>query len=197
MEKNRSSIHSDRQVPRVPADRAHSALQTPVALQVAYGFVVVAIIVLSLGAGGCSPSGVSTLETPPGDGLYHQPVSGHKVFSANWLEIVPPSPLRVVENEQSLRLQVAGIADMTLNDSLILDDGRTITVTAEVVDDQGNLYPLTLGGISGTKHAYLYRAGDYPPGPDFPVDRTIVMLRVRSDAPLEVEEIRWICTTNH
>jgi len=180
---------------RVPAARFHSAPQTVAAHRAAYDCVVAIIIVLSLGTGGCNQTGPPTLGVLAG--VYNQPVSGHTVFGADWLEIVPPSPLRVVEIEQSIRLQVGGIADMTLSDSLILDDGRTISITAEVIDDQGTRYPLTLGGISGGKHAYFYRAGDYPPGPDFQVNRKIVRLRVRSDAPLEVEEIRWICTTPH
>lgn len=134
-----------------------------------------------------------------GIGFNEQPVSGPVAVGAEWLEIVPPSPLSVVKNEQSIRLQVAGVADMDAGGSLTLDDGRRIRVTAEVIDDRGTRYPLTLGGISGMQYAYVYfyRAGDYPPGPDFPLDRTIVKLRMRSDVPLEVEEIRWICATIH
>jgi hypothetical protein len=137
------------------------------------------------------------LAVSTGCGPSEQPISGALELGPEWTEIAPPSPLRIVKDEQSVRLSISGIADMGLDDSLSLDDGRRVGIAGEVVDDQGAIYPLTLGGIAATRHAYLYRAGEYPPGPDFPPDRTIVKLRLRSDAPLQVEEIRWICTSAH
>jgi hypothetical protein len=94
-------------------------------------------------------------------------------------------------------LKLAGLTDMTHGNALLLADGREVNITAVVLDDQGARYPLSLGGIAGAQHAYLYRAGEYPPGPDFDVNRTIVKLRVKSDPPLEVEEIAWVCTTTY
>lgn len=160
-------------------------------------FVVATFITLLIFAAGCNQSGPGL----PGDqinpNLYIQPVSGETVFDAEWKVIVPPAPLPVVENEQSVRLKLDGIKDMTHSDSLLLADGRKVTIAAEVFDDQGRRYPLTLGGIGDAQHAYFYRAGDYPPGPDFDVERTIVKIRMKSDQPLEVDEIEWVCTTTH
>jgi hypothetical protein len=162
-------------------------------------FAVVAIITLLIIAAGCDQSGPgqALLGEQVNPDLYIQPVSGKTEFGKDWKDIVPPTPLQVVENEQSIRLKLDGIKDMTHSDSLLLTDGRKVTITAEVIDDQDRRYPLTLGGIGGAQHAYFYRAGDYPPGPDFDVDRTIVKLRLKSDLPLEVDEIQWVCTTTH
>jgi hypothetical protein len=158
---------------------------------------VAAILALLLIVTGCNQSGPALLGEQVNPDLYIQPVSGTIEFDTEWKDIVPPSPLQVVENEQSIRLSLAGIKDMTHTDSLLLTDGRKVTITAEVFDDQGMRYPLSLGGIGGGQHAYFYRAGDYPPGPDFDVERTIVKLRIKSDLPLQVDEIEWVCTTTH
>lgn len=162
-----------------------------------HSIAVITSIVLVLIAAGCNQSGPAMLGEQVNPDLYIQPVSGRTRFGVDWKDIVPPSPLQVVENEQSIRLRSAGIKDMTHSDSLILTDGRKVTISAVVVDDQGTSYPLSLGGIAGAQHAYFYRAGDYPPGPDFNVERTIVKLRLKSDLPLEVDEIQWVCTTTH
>lgn len=127
--------------------------------------------------------------------LVEQPVSGPVSLGSEWTEIAPPEPLKVAKDEQAIRLEVAGIADMQLDNTLELSDGRRVVIAGELVDDQGTVYPLALGGVAAMKHAFLYRAGDYPPGPDFPVERTIVKLRLRSDASLDVDEIRWICSS--
>jgi hypothetical protein len=78
-----------------------------------------------------------------------------------------------------------------------LTDDSKVTITVVVFDDQGTRYPLTLGGVGDARHAYFYRAGDYPPGPDFNVERTIVKLRMKSDLPFEIDKIEWVCTTAH
>jgi hypothetical protein len=155
------------------------------------------VMALMLFATGCSQSGLENPGEQLDPDLHIQPVSGKTEIGADWKDIVPPSPLQVVENEQSIRLRLTGIEDMTHSNSLILTDGREITFTAVVIDDQGSSYPLSLGGIAGDQHAYFYRAGEYPPGPDFDVDRTIVKLRLKSDLPLELDEIQWVCTTTH
>ena len=146
------------------------------------GFAV-AVVVVVLAASGCGPS--------------DRPVSGPILLGPEWVEVVPPSPLQVSRDEQAVRLRLAGIADMDLHDGLKFEDGRRVVIEAEVVDDQGTAYPLALGGIAGSVHAYFYRAGEYPPGSDYPADRTIVTLRFRSDPEIEVEEIRWICSWSH
>ncbi|CAA6823561.1 MAG: Unknown protein [uncultured Thiotrichaceae bacterium] len=124
-----------------------------------------------------------------------QPVSGLVTLGSEWTEIVPPKPLKVVKNEQAIRLELTGISDMQLDNTLEFSDGRRLVIDAELTDDQGTVYDLALGGVAATRYAFFYRAGDYPPGPDYSVDRTIVKLRLRSNAIIEVDEIRWICST--
>lgn len=61
--------------------------------------------------------------------------------------------------------------------------GRAVTT-----DSGGRTYALEAVGLGGDS-VCLYRAGDYPRGPDFPAE--IVSLRLRSSAPLEVREVTW------
>lgn len=140
-------------------------------------------VVLLLAAPACSPA--------------DQPVSGPIELGAGWTEVVPPAPLVVSRDEQAIRLQLAGIEDIDLDNTLELADGGRVVVDAEVVDDAGTVYPLVLAAVSGQRHAFFYRAGERPPGPDYPTDRKIVKLRLRSEPALTVEEIRWICTSAH
>jgi hypothetical protein len=113
----------------------HTSLQFQSVRHAIYGFAVTAIIALLLIAAGCNQSGPAMLGEQVNPDLYIQPVSGKTRFGANWKDIVPPSPLQVVENEQSIRLKLVGINDMTHSDSLILSDGRMVTISAIAVTD--------------------------------------------------------------
>lgn len=124
-----------------------------------------------------------------------QSISGPLTLDSAWSEIVPPSPLRVVLDEQAIRLDIERLDDLADSPgSIELADGSVVVLDGEVVDDAGQSYPLAIAAISGKRSVYLYRAGDYPPGPDYPTDRKIVKVRLRSGAPLQVEEVRWICS---
>lgn len=127
--------------------------------------------------------------------LSEQPVSGPVTLGVEWTEITPPEPLKVKYNEQSIRLTLTGVADLQQNNTLVLDDDRKVVIDAELIDDQGTAYKLEIGSVAGTIYASYFRAGDYPPGPDYPIDRTFVKLRISSNLSINVDEIRWICAT--
>lgn len=126
-------------------------------------------------------------------GTTEQRISERVTISSEWSEVVPPAPLRVAKTEQAVILRLAEVPHIE-SDAAIELDGRSVALHAEVVDDRGTVYPMALGGVSGN-FVLMYRAGNYPPGPDFPTDRTIVKLRLRSDVRLDVEAIRWVCST--
>jgi hypothetical protein len=132
---------------------------------------------------------------------YIQSVVENTRIDTDWSEIIPPSPLLAVGVQQSIRLVLMDeINDINFIDhSMILADGRQITVTVEVIDDQGVTYPFTMQGL-GRLGAYFYRARDldeYVSGPDFDVERSIVKIRIKSNLPIKVKEISWVCSTPH
>jgi hypothetical protein len=119
-----------------------------------------------------------------------QPVSGPVTLTSEWTTVTPPEPLRVKRNEQKLCLQLDAISDVDFQKGVVSVNGQGHAVKGEAVDGAGTPYPLEVADRGGDT-VCLYRAGEYPRGPDFPVDQTIVSLRLRSEPPLQVRSIRW------
>jgi hypothetical protein len=122
-----------------------------------------------------------------------QPVSGPVALTGDWKTIEPPEPLRIGQKEQQkFCLQVGKLRDLSLEHGVSLDDGQgqRHVLEGEAVDSEGTRYALKLAEAGGD-HICLYRAGEPISGPNYPPERTIVKLRLRSDPPLQVGGIRW------
>jgi hypothetical protein len=121
----------------------------------------------------------------------NQPVSGPVSLTAEWKTIDPPAPLKVGGKlEQRLCLDVGTMQDVDFDKGVVvLGNGQRHTLAGEVVDDQQTTYPLKVA--SQGKTLCLHRAERTAPEPDFPADRTIAKVRLRSEPPLQVAEIRW------
>jgi hypothetical protein len=121
-----------------------------------------------------------------------QPVSGPVTLTGEWTTVDPPKPLRVGGKEQQVFcLQVVGtLSDVDFEKGRVLVNGQWHLLGGEAVDSQQTKYALKVGDQGGNTTC-LYRAGDPPRGPDFPGDLTIVRLRLRSEPPLQVGQIRW------
>jgi len=121
-----------------------------------------------------------------------QRVSGPVALTGEWTTVTPPEPLRVAGKlEQKVCLQIVGtVSDIDLKDGVMLAGQRHV-LGGEVIDSEQVEYTLGVGEL-GPTGVCLYRPpGDTSPGPDFPPNRTIIKLRLRSDPPLQVGEIRW------
>ncbi len=118
-----------------------------------------------------------------------QPVSGPVLLTSDWKTIEPPEPLRVERRVQNICLQVGKIRDVNIENGVMLADGRHV-LEGEVVDNEGTRYGLRLAMLKGDNVCF-YRAGKRTAEPDFPMDRTVVTLRFRSEPPLKVGGIRW------
>ncbi|HET9952939.1 MAG TPA: hypothetical protein VFQ61_00475 [Polyangiaceae bacterium] len=121
-----------------------------------------------------------------------QPVSGPIQLTGEWTSITPPEPLRVAGKlEQKVCLQIVGtVTDIDLGNGVMLDGQRHVLGGAAIDNEQVE-YTLGVGEL-GPRGVCLYRPPqDTPPGPDFPAQRTIIGLRLRSDPPLRVGAIRW------
>jgi hypothetical protein len=113
-------------------------------------------------------------------------------LNGEWKDIDPPEPLRVAGKEQQvfcLHL-VDTLSDVDFEKGRVLVNGQWHVLGGEAVDNEQAKYALKVADQGGNTTC-LYRAGAPPPGPDFPGDRTIVKLRLRSEPPLRVGEIRW------
>lgn len=121
-----------------------------------------------------------------------QPVSGSVVLTGEWKVIDPPEPLRVEgKHRQAVCLHVDVIRDADFDNSVVvMGSGQRHVVEGEALDNEGTKYALEVRERGG-RHFCLYRSGERPPGGDFPEDRTIVSLRLRSEPPLQVVRILW------
>jgi hypothetical protein len=122
-----------------------------------------------------------------------QPISGPVALPSEWKTFAPPEPLRVAgKYEQKACLYVDGApTDVDFERGAVLVDGHWHVLNGEAVDNEQTTYGLEVGQLGGNTLC-LTRAADTPPGPDFPADRTIVRLRLRSDPPLQVGKIWWL-----
>lgn len=120
-----------------------------------------------------------------------QPVSGPVTLTAEWKTIEPPEPLRVAGRlEQRLCLDVGTMRDVDFEKGVVvLGNGQRHTIAGEVVDSEQTTYPLKV--VEQGKTVCLNRAKKTDPARDFPSDGTIVRVRLRSEPPLQVAEIRW------
>lgn len=126
-----------------------------------------------------------------------QRVSGPVALTGEWKTIDPPEPLRVGGKlEQSLCLQVGMTRDMDLHNGVVLAGGERYVLEGEALDSEQTSYVLKVA-MRGGDTVCLSRAGDYPPGPDFPAEQTIVRLRLRSEPPLQVGKIWWLSSDPH
>jgi len=121
-----------------------------------------------------------------------QPVSGPLALTGEWTTVTPPEPLRVAGKlEQKVCLKIEGtVTDIDLKNGVMLAGQRHV-LGGKAIDSEQVEYTLGVGEL-GPSGVCLYRPpGDTPPGPDFPAKRTIIKIRLRSDPPLQVDEIRW------
>jgi hypothetical protein len=125
-----------------------------------------------------------------------QPVSGPVALTDQWVTVSPPEPLRIARNEQTFCLQIDTVRDIDLQDGVMLGNGQRHVLGGAAIDDEGTQYPLKVGALRGDT-VCLYRAGKRPPDSDFPADRSIAELRLRSQPPLQVREIRWFAYNRH
>lgn len=122
-----------------------------------------------------------------------QPVSGPVSLTAEWTTVMPPEPLRVGSKElQEVCVQFTGkVTDVDFEKGRLLVNGQWHVLEGEAIDDEQTTHTLRVGSLGGDT-ACLYRAGEPVNGPDFDADLKIVKLRLRSDPPLQVGQVRWL-----
>lgn len=130
-----------------------------------------------------------------------QPISGAVDIGSEWIEIVPPEPLKAMQVRQEIYLEIPGVTTWSVEDGKTVkyEDGRSGKIEGTLHDDQGQSYELAISGKSGG--LYLSRklppvTYDSPPlATRFPRDRSYSKLRVRSEVPVNSSKIEWVCST--
>lgn len=134
-----------------------------------------------------------------------QPVSGPIEIGPEWVEIIPPAPLKPYGTLQYL---VIGYHEYDKNDYsagrkgeiLNLADGRKTRIEAFLYDDRGESYELQItgtggvgGGISLNRKLKMEVVDGKPEYtlPDFPNDRTYTKLKIQSEIPLKCDRVEW------
>jgi hypothetical protein len=118
-----------------------------------------------------------------------QPVSGPVALTGEWKTIEPPEPLRIRGRlEQRLCFDVGRMRDVDFDKGVVvLDNGQRHTLAGEADDDQQKTYGLKV--VTQSKSVCMNRADITPNVPNFPSD--LVRVRLRSEPPLRVAEVRW------
>jgi len=124
---------------------------------------------------------------------FDQPVSGPITLSSQWTELVPTKPLSVdrqiqmvvLDLDKSIKFQRDGF-------ELILPDGSTVTPEVQLVDVEGNIYPLTQPSAwFSPSTGVTYR--EFSSKNAFPKDKLFCAVRVRCDKPVFCNRIFWRC----
>lgn len=132
-----------------------------------------------------------------------QKISGAVEIGPEWIEIVPPQPLRPIVHDPWITLGFLGYSKGDYNDreteeSLNLADGRKTKIEAFLFDDKGDSYELQLSGVGGgiilgrKMKVEIIGGKQENTVLNFPSDRVYTKLKIRSEIPLACDKIEWI-----
>ena len=157
------------------------------------------LVIFTIVLGGCDfyYKNMPFVSVPP------QTISGPVTIDSNWVEIIPPEPLRVVAHDPWITLGYLeysnnGFSDRETEDSLNLADGRKTKIEGFLFDDKGESYELQLFGVGSGIQIGRKMKIEIVNGKsknivlNFPSDRTYTKLRIRSEIPLACDKIEWI-----
>ncbi len=162
--------------------------------------LIVVLLALAFASSGCDFFYRNTPFVP----IPTQTISGPVVIGPEWIEIVPPEPLRptVKHNWITLGFYKENKGDFTddiqKGEILILDDGRKTKIEGFLIDANGESYELSISGRGGGIQLTRKMTAEVIEGRqkykfvNFPIDRVYARLKIRSEIPLECDKIEWI-----
>lgn len=130
------------------------------------------------------------------------PISGSVDIGSQWLEIIPPKPLKSIVKNHFVSVEMTGvdifasIEGDSNNKTLVMKDGRKGKIEAFLFDDKGQDYELKIIGSGrgiNLGRALAPRDANQLPSeePDFPYERVYTKLKIRSEVPIYCEKIEW------
>ncbi|GAB4262277.1 MAG: hypothetical protein Kow0065_12940 [Methylomicrobium sp.] len=117
-----------------------------------------------------------------------------------WTELHPNPPLVVSEQVQSITLDVPNVSEWDIVPdaaSFVRPDGEAIKIEVELVATDGTSFKLESVGLGpGLKFSARPQSED-PRASRLPSDMSFKTVRFRSDRPIQVGKVTWICITNY
>lgn len=120
-------------------------------------------------------------------------VTGQILISSEWTEIVPKKPFQVERQIQIIVLDLDKSVKLQENGwGLVLPDGSIVTPEVQVIDEEGNAYPLETPSAwfspsTGVKYREFASEHELPKGKIFRA------VRIRADKPVRCNRIFWRC----
>jgi hypothetical protein len=119
-------------------------------------------------------------------------------FGTDWTEITPQPPMKSSQPFSYIGLKLETVKDWAKNDKkkLLLTDGSPILIEVELSDDQGNKYLLVPNRIGkyiefGKDKSNIPLSAPPSNESDFPPDRLYTKVRIRSERPINCEQVIW------
>jgi len=129
-------------------------------------------------------------------GYITQPISGPIDIGKEWVEIVPPKPLKGLGSY--IVVKAKGLDEgPDMYRSVKFPDGSVGKIEARLYDDKGQVVDFDCYTLEITNIKMLHiwkkgtRLGENVPIPGFPHDTRFVKAQIRSDVQLHCDSIEW------
>lgn len=109
-----------------------------------------------------------------------------------WTVFAMAPPLEPQQVGQKIRIKLPGVNDWAKPEGLLLQDGSSIVINVELLDQSGQrftLIPTSIGAFTG------FTLADPEEGAGFLKSRRFTELRIRSSKPVSAKAIDWYCWT--
>ncbi|MFZ4791159.1 MAG: hypothetical protein ACOYMW_09755 [Candidatus Competibacteraceae bacterium] len=109
-----------------------------------------------------------------------------------WTVFPLAPPLEVQRVGQKIRIKLPGVNDWAKPEGLMLQDGSSIVINVELLDQSGQrftLIPTSIGPFTG------FTLDNPEEGAGFLKNRRFTELRIRSNKPILAKAIDWYCWT--
>ena len=125
--------------------------------------------------------------------LTDREIAGSTAITSQWLEIAPVPPLKASGKTSFVILELEGDYTPDFQAQMLrFPDGALAMPEAQLVDQQGNVFPLHFLMVHHRDRTGSNIMGGAGFGtPDLPTDRSYDKVRVRSDKPLKCSKIIW------
>jgi len=122
-------------------------------------------------------------------------IAEKKQLNETWLEIVPQTPLETTTKIHFIGLKLKNIKSWADENKqkLLLTDGSEIKIEVELIDENGRSTSLFPNGFSElVEFGKRVENKEKPEESYFQTGTKFNKIRLRSDRPIEVEEIVWM-----
>jgi hypothetical protein len=138
-------------------------------------------------------------------GVIIQPISGPIDIGKEWVEIVPPKPLKAISYFNYIVVKAKGIdRGPDVYRSLKFPDGSTGKIEARLYDEKGQVVDFDYYAWQNITQLTIMKKGTRFPddgGPqflsqDFPHNTRFAKVQIRSDVQLHCDSIEWEGSTS-